>query len=150
VIEARKLRLWDGRYNLVEEGLCVATWEKSHWATGGRFALGGRSFTVRANLLGDEATLTQSGGRQIATAHGFIRKNWTIEADGTVYHFSRAAPWRREEKLHDGGRRLGSVRRTSAWRGDAAADLPGLQRVVEVFAIAMALTRWESDAGPTG
>jgi len=42
------------------------------------------------------------------------------------------------------------VRRTGVWRGDAAADLPGLPRVVEVFAIAMSLTRWESDAAATG
>ena len=74
MIEARRLTRWDGRYNLVEDGRCVATWERSHWATGGRFDL----------------------------------------------------------------------------EGDAAADLPGLPRVVEVFAIAMALTRWESDAAATG
>ena len=102
MIEARKLRLWDGRYNLVEEGLCVATWEKSHWAIGA----------------------------------GSISRG--------------AAPWRHEERLHDGGRRLGSVRRTGVWHGGAAVDLQGLPRVVEVFAIAMSLTRWESDAAATG
>ena len=53
MIEARRLRLWDGRYDLLEDGRWVATWERSPWATGGRFELGGRSFTVRANLLGD-------------------------------------------------------------------------------------------------
>ena len=42
------------------------------------------------------------------------------------------------------------MKRTNLWRGDAAADLPGLPRVVEVFAIAVVLTRWESDAAPTG
>ena len=150
MIEARRLRLWDGRYDLLEDGRCVATWERSLWATGGRFELGGRSFTVRANLLGDEASLTEAGGRRVATAHGFGRKNWTIEADEETYHFSRAAPWPHEEKLLDGRRRLGSVKRTNVWRGDAAADLPGLPRVVEVFAIAVVLTRWESDAAATG
>ena len=93
VIEARKLRLWDGRYDLLEDGRWVATWERSLWATGGRFELGGRSFTVRANLLGDEASLTEAGGRP---------------------------------------------------------DLPGLPREVEVFAIAVVLTRWESDSAATG
>ncbi len=150
MIEARRLRLWDGRYDLLEDGRWVATWERSLWATGGRFELGGRSFTVRANLLVDEARLTGAGGRWLASAHGFGRKNWTIEADGETYHFSRAAPWRHEEKLLDGRRRLGSVRRTNVWRGDAVADLPGLPRVVEVFAIAVVLTRWESDAAATG
>ena len=102
MVEARRLTRWDGRNNLVEDGRCVATWERSHWATGAGSISGG------------------------------------------------AAPWRHEERLHDGGRRLGSVRRTGVWRGDAAADLPGLPRVVEVLAIAMSLTRWESDAAATG
>ena len=150
MIQARKRRLWDGRYDLLEDGRKVATWEHSRWATGGRFELEGRSFTVRADLLADEASLTEPGGRQIATLRGFRRKHWSIEAAGTTYHFSRAAPWRHEERLHDGGRALGTVKRTTIWRGDAEADLQGLPRVVEVFAVAMALSRWQSDAAPTG
>ncbi len=150
MIEARKLRLWDGRYDLIEDGRCVATWERSLWATGGRIAVDGRRYTVRADLLGGVCSLTEAGGGRVATARGVGRRDWTIEADGTTYHFRRAAPWRHEERLHDRGRRLGSVRRTSGWRGDAAADLPGLPRVVEVFAVAVALSRWEADAAATG
>lgn len=150
MLQARRLRLWDGRYDLLEDGRWVATWETSPWSPGGRFTLDGRRFTVRANLLGGQASLTEAGGVQVATAHGVGRKNWTIESEGTTYHFSRSAPWRHEEKLLDRGRRLGSVRRTNIWRGDATADLPGLPRVLEVFAVAMALTRWEADAAPTG
>ena len=150
VIEARKLSLWNDRYDLIEDGRRVATWERSLWTTGGALELGGRRFTVRANLLGGESTMGEVGGPAIATAHGICRKNWTIDADGTTYHFRRAGLGRPEERLHDRGRRLGSVRRTGLWRGDAAADLPGLPRVVEVFAIALALSRWESDAAATG
>jgi len=150
VIEVRKLKLWDGRYDLLEDGRFVASLEQSHWAVGGRFQLAGRSFTVRTDLLDDEASLTEAGGRRVATAHGLGGKDWTIEADGTTYHFCRSAPWRREEELHDGRRRLGSVKRTRTGRGDAAADLPGLPRHVEVFAIAVALTRWDWDRAPTG
>ncbi|HYN65857.1 MAG TPA: hypothetical protein VES93_03140 [Ornithinibacter sp.] len=150
MIEARRLRLWGGRYDLVEDGRTVATWERSLWTTGGRLDVDGRSFTVRANLLGGESSLTEVGGRRVATAHDIGRRSWTIEADGTTYHFRRAAPWRHEERWHDRGRRLGSVRRTSAWRGDAAADLPGLPRLVEAFAVAVVLGRWEADAAATG
>jgi hypothetical protein len=150
VIEARKLRLWDGRYDLLEDGRWVGTWERSHWTTGGRIELAGRNLTVRANPLDGESSLTEAGGRRVATAHGLGRRHWTIESEGMTYHFSRVAPWRHEERLYDQGRRLGSVRRTHLWRGDAAADLPGLPRVVEVFAVAVALTRWESDAAATG
>ena len=150
MITARRLRLWDGRYDLLEDERRVATWESTHWSTGGRVTLDGCSFTVRADLPGDRASLTAAGGRRLATAHGIGRRSWTIEADGTTYHFSRRAPWLHEETLSDRGRRLGSVRRTNLWRGDAAADLPGIPRVVEVFAIAVALSRWAADAAPTG
>ncbi len=150
MIQARRLRRWDGRYDLLENDRRVATWDSAHWSTGGRVTLDGRSFTVRADLLGDLASLTEGGGHRVATAHGIGRRNWTIECEGTTYHFARGALWRREETLYDRGRRMGSVKRTNLWRRDAAADLPGIPRVVEVFAIAMALTRWEADAAPTG
>jgi hypothetical protein len=151
VILARRLRRWDGRYDLLDGSRRVATWEGAHWSTGGRFTLDGRSFTVRADLQGDVVTLTEGGGRRVATAHGIGRRHWAIEAAGTTYQFSRGAPWHREERLYDEARRrLGSVRRTNLWRGDATADLPGLPPEIEVFAIAVALTRWQADAAPTG
>jgi len=150
VIEARRLSLWNGRYDLIEDGRRVAVWERSLWTTGGTVELGGRRFTVRSDLLEGEATMVEVGGLRVATAHDIARRSWTIDAAGVTYCFRRAAPWRQEEKLHENGRHLGSVRRTSSWRGDAASDLPGLPRVVEVFAIALALGRWESEAAATG
>jgi len=79
VIEARRLRLWDGRYDLMEDGHHVATWERSHWTIGGMIEVGGRTLMVRANLENDEASLTEAGGRRVATARGFAHKHWTIE-----------------------------------------------------------------------
>ena len=150
MLEARRLRLWDGRYDFVEDGRRVATWERSLWTPGGTVELDGHRLTVRVNSLGGEATMVRAGGARVATAHDVGRRDWTIDAEGTTYHFRRAGPWRQEERLHDEGRHLGSVRRTSRWRGGAAADLPGLPRVVEVFALALTLSRWESDAAATG
>ena len=79
MIEARKLRVWDGRYDLLEDGHHVATWERSHWTIGGMIEVGGRTLMVRANLENDEASLTEAGGRRVATARGFAHKHWTIE-----------------------------------------------------------------------
>ncbi len=72
MITARRLRLWDGRYDLLEDERRVATWDSAHWSTGGRV--------------------------EVDPAHGIGRRNWTIE----------------------------------------------------VFAIAVALSRWKADAAPTG
>ena len=122
MIEARKVRLWDRRYDILEGGRTVAIWERSLWGTGGTVQLDGRRFQVRTNLLGGESSMAEGAGRPVALAHGVGRKNWTIESDGETYHFRRSSPWRQEEKLRDGGRDLGRIRRTRLWRGDAVAD----------------------------
>ena len=38
---------------------------------------------------------------------------------------------------------MGSIERNSIWHGNAAADLPGLPRPVEVFVLAVVLTMWD-------
>jgi hypothetical protein len=85
-------------------------------------------------------------GTRIASADRVGRKNWTVEADGRTYEFRRASLWRQEEELHSEGPSVGSVRRKSIWRGDAVADFPGLPLSVQVFVLAVALTKWDSDA----
>lgn len=150
MIHARKVSIWTGGYEIVENGRRIATWERSLWTTGGTVEVGGRRYTVRANLLGGTSTMVEIGGARVGTAHTVGHKDWTIEADGATYHFRRALAWRHEEQLHDRGRRLGAVRRTSIWRDDASANLPGLPRTVEVFALVLVLTTWEWDAAATG
>ncbi len=150
MIEARKVKLWDRRYDVLEGGRTVAVWERSLWITGGTVQLDGRLFQVRTNLLGGESSMAEAADPPVAVAHGVGRKNWTIESGGVTYHFRRSSPWRQEEKLHEGGRAVGWIRRTSLWRGDAVADLPGLPRTVELFALALVLSNWESDSAATG
>lgn len=150
MIQARKVSIWTGAYEFVEDGRRVAIWEKSLWTTGGRVDWNGRRFTVRVNLLGGPSTMVEAGGQRVGTAHGVGRKSWTIEADGTTYQFRSALTWRHEEQLHDQGRRLGAVRRTSIWRDDASSNLPGLPRPVELFALVLVLTTWEWDAASAG
>ncbi len=38
------------------------------------------------------------------------------------------------------------MRRTSAWRGDVAADLPGLPLPVQVFVLGVVITMWDAQA----
>jgi len=92
------------------------------------------------------AAMVNQYGSRIASANHVGRTNWTVEADGRTYEFRRASVWRQEEELHSRGRSVGSVRRTSLWRGDAVADLPGLPLSVQVFVLAVVLTKWDSDA----
>jgi hypothetical protein len=146
MIEARKTSVWKNRYDIIADGRRLATWEGSSWKSGGALELDGRHYEVRADMWGSKYGMVAEDGTRIASADRVGRKNWTVEADGRTYEFRRASMWRHDEELHSEGRRLGSVKRTSIWRGNAVADLPGLPLSVEVFVIAVVLTKWDSEA----
>jgi hypothetical protein len=146
MIEAHRTSVWKNSYDLVADGRRLATWKGSLWSTGGEFELGGRRYEVRANLWGSRYGMADQDGARIASADRVGRKDWTVEAGGRTYEFRRASAWRQEEELRCEGRAVGSVRRTSSWRGDAVADLPGVPLPVEVFALAVVLTMWDTSA----
>jgi hypothetical protein len=145
MIEARKASFWKSRYDFIADGRQLATWDGSSWKSGGTVELDGRHYEVRANMWGSTYGMVDEYGSRIASADHVGRKNWTVEADGRTYEFRRASPWREEEELRSEGRRVGSVKRKSIWRGDAVADLPGLPPSVEVFVLAVVLTKWDSN-----
>ena len=150
MIEARRASVWKRRYEFVTDERRLATFAGSAWTSGGSLEVGGRRYDVRCNLIGSRYEMRDEGGGRVASAQRVGRKDWTIEADGTTYQFHRTSPWRQEEELHVDGRRVGSVRRRSIWRGDAVSDLPGLPLAVEAFVLAVALTKWDSDAAAAG
>lgn len=153
MLEAKKASVWKNRYDIIADGRRLATWDGSSWKTGGTVELDGRRYEVRANMWGNKYGMVDEDGAPIASADRVGRKNWTVEADGRTYEFHRASLWRQEEELHSEGRRVGSVKRNSIWRGDAVADLPGLPPPVEVFVLAVVLTMWDlaaATAAPVG
>lgn len=150
VIEARHARGWQGRAEISVDGHRIATWEQSLWGAGGTFGLDGCRFRVHVNVIAGSAHLTRAGGVRVATASGIGRSTWTIEADGTTHHFRRAAPWRREQRLHEAGHTLGWIRPKGLWRGDAAGDLPGMPLATQVFALTLAITTWNAEIAATG
>ena len=145
-IEARKASVWKNRYDIMADGLRLATWDGSSWKAGGTVELDGRRYEVRANMWGSRYAMVNEEGTRIASADRVGHKKWTVEADGRTYEFRRASVWRSEEELLSEGRRVGSVTRKSIWRGDAVADLPNLPLPVQVFVLVVVLTKWDSDA----
>lgn len=144
MLEAKKASIWKNRYDIASDGRRLATWDASSWKSGGTIELDGRRYEVRANMWGSKYGMVDQDGTPIASADRVGRKTWTVEVDGRTYEFHRASLWRSEEELHSEGRRVGSVRRSSMWRGDAVADLPGLPLTVQVFVLAVVLTMWDS------
>jgi hypothetical protein len=143
MIEARHKGTWSGHYDLVADGVPLATFDRAVWRAGGAVEVGGRHYRVQSNLWMSSYTLLDEAGATVASAQRVGRKDWSVDAGGTAYAFRRVSAWRQEEELLVDGQRAGSVRRTSMWRGDAVADLSGLPPVVAVFVVAVVLTAWD-------
>lgn len=143
MLEARKTSIWRDRYAINADGRQLAVWDGSLWTAGGTFELDGRRYEVRGNVWGSRYGMVGEDGEPIAAANRVGRKSWTVEAAGRTYDFRRASWWREEQELLSGGQRVGSVKRTSVWRGDAVADLPGLPQPVQIFVFAVVLTMWD-------
>ncbi|MEQ4300258.1 hypothetical protein ABNF97_02490 [Plantactinospora sp. B6F1] len=146
MLEARRVSAWRSRYEISVQGRVVTTWDGSSWRSGGEFELDGRRYQVRGNAWGNRYSLLDAAGGTVASADRVGRKRWTVSTDGQTYHFQRASLFSSEQELHADGRRVGSVRRVSMWRGDVAADLPGLPLPVQVFVLGIVITMWTQQA----
>ncbi|MDG4786908.1 hypothetical protein O7626_13365 [Micromonospora sp. WMMD1102] len=146
MLKARRVSVWRSRYEIRVRGRFVTTWDSAFWRSGGDFELDGQRYQVRGNAWGSRFTLLDAAGRAVASADRVGRKRWTVEAGDQTYHFQRASLFGSEQELHAAGRRVGSVRRTSLWRGDVAADLPGLPLAVQVFVLGVVITMWHEQA----
>jgi hypothetical protein len=151
MLHARKTGLMSSHYEIDADGAPVAGWDPSWWRSGGTLELEGRQYTVKANLWGSTYGMARPDGTAMARADHVGRKRWTVTSEGRTYDFQRASMWSREQVLLSGAQRAGSVRRTSMWRSDATADLPGLALPVQVFAFVVVLTMWDrADASAAG
>ncbi|MEV8510711.1 hypothetical protein [Dactylosporangium sp. NPDC051484] len=146
MLQARRTSVWRSRYEVVADGRTVITWDGALWNNGGDFTLDGRRYEVRGNVWGSRFTMVDGSGAQVARAERVGRKQWTVEAAGRAYHFRRSSIFGTEQELVTDGRRVGSVRRTSVWRGDVAADLPGLPLPVQIFVLGVVITMWDAQA----
>ncbi len=145
MVKATRVGVWSTKYHVDVDGRRVTTWDGSWWRAGGTFILDGRPYSVRGNAWGTQFTMADSTGTVIATAARLGRRNWTVTASGHTYQFRRPSYWRHEERLVVGDREVGTVRRTSMWRSDVEADLPGLPVPMQIFTVAVVLTRWNSE-----
>ena len=149
-MEAHKISVWKGRYRVSDGGREITTWDSSTWKSGGEFLLDGQRFQVRSNAWGNKYTMTDDFGTILASADRVGRKRWSVEAGGQTYHFRRKSMWTSEEEMLLGDTRVGSVRKTSAWRGDVDVELPTLARPLQLFVLGVVISMWEAQAAAAG
>ncbi|WBB53564.1 hypothetical protein [Verrucosispora sp. WMMD573] len=145
-MEARRVSVWRSRYVVTDRGREIAVWDSSVWRSGGEFELEGRRFQVRSNAWGTRYTMVDDAGAPVASADRVGRKRWTVEAAGQTYQFRRKSIWGGEEELVLGDTRVGSVRKTSVWRGDIAIELPGLATALQLFVFGVVVSMWDAQS----
>ncbi|BAL90828.1 hypothetical protein AMIS_56080 [Actinoplanes missouriensis 431] len=146
MLTAGRTSMWKSQYQLALDGAPVAEWDPKVWKTGGRFALHGQEFEVRAHGWGSTFSMTDAHGTVLAEAKRVGRKNWTVQAGDAAYEFRRTSIWRNDQELLHNGVAVGTIRRTSSWSGDLEADLPGLPLPVQIFIVGVMITWWNSQA----
>lgn len=145
MLTARKASFWRNVYEIGVDDRVITTWSGSFWRSGGDFELDGESYRVRSSVTGRSFTMTDAGGRTVASASRVGRKRWTVDADGHLYHFRRTSFWSGDQELHDDAGRRGDIRRTGFWRTGVVADLPGLAPPVQVFVLGVVITMWNNE-----
>jgi hypothetical protein len=146
VLRASRAGLLSTRYDITRDDEAISTWKPSAFIGGGSFELGGHRYDVaRGGWTGRRYRLCDETGRVVALADGVGRSTWTLETGGQVHTFERPSPWRRDQVLVRDGAQVGTVRRTSAWFGEAEAELPGLPQAVQVFVLVSLLAVWDED-----
>jgi hypothetical protein len=130
----------------MDRGREITVWDSSVWKRGGDFELDGRRFRVRSNARGNKYTMVDDVGAVVASADRVGRKRWTVEAAGQTYDFRRTSFWGHEEELVHGDTRVGSIRKTSFWRGDVAVELPGLATALQLFVLGVVISMWHARA----
>jgi hypothetical protein len=150
MLNAEKTSIWSSRYDISDSGRQIARWEPSWWRSGGAFELDGQRYEVRSTTWGSRFELLGPHGAVLASAERVGRKRWTLRAGDRSYQFRRASMWRSDQELLLDDLPVGSIRRTSAWRSSAVADLPGLPLPVQVFVLCVVLALWARAATTTG
>jgi hypothetical protein len=133
--------------DIVGDGVWVATWRRAQWGDPGQLSAAGYGYTVRGPSFGMRSELLAPNGRVVAYTHRFGPRRWTLTTDDRDYVFVDATPARHGVLLVDGDVSVGRIRLSQGRTFELQAYLPTTALVPATFAMIVALTRWEQQAG---
>ncbi|MFG2226209.1 hypothetical protein [Streptomyces sp. NPDC048644] len=141
MLHAKRIHLPAQEYELTEDGRALTTFSLRTGHIGARFTLRGVDYVVRTHRFSGVHELLDSDGTAVATTDR-VRRSWNMTCSGQVIPFRQTTAADREHTMiGDDGEPAGTIRRTGHVRSEATADLPGLELVLQVFALVVVLLR---------
>lgn len=132
---AKQTSFWRSEFTIWLGDRELARWKNGGWERRVPFQLDGAWYAVVTHKMGRDCELHDEPGNTVATLAGVGKKVWTLEAGTRVVRFERASWWTYDMAAFEGDRNIGGVRRSGTWSTDAAAELRGLDRPVQMFAL---------------
>ena len=127
------------KYELTEDGRAVTTVALRGAGTGTRFTLSGVDYQVRVHKISGVSELVDGAGSIVASTDR-VNREWNLTSSGRVVVFRQTAMMAREyTMIGDNGAPAGTIRRIG--RGETTAELPGLDLLVQVFALVVVMLR---------
>lgn len=146
MLQAKRNHLLSQEYELTEDGRALTTFSLRKGRIGARFALGGVDYQVRTHRLSGVYELLDGDGAAVAATNR-VRRNWEMTCSGRAAPFRQTAAAGREyTMIGDSGEPAGTIRRVGRGHSEATADLPGLELVLQVFALVVVLLRTRAAA----
>lgn len=139
MLHAKRIHLPSQEYELTEDGRALTTFSLRRG--GVQFTLHGVDYVVRAHRFSGVYEMLDGDGTVAATTDR-VRRSWHLTCSGRVVPFRRTAAADREyTMIGDDGEPAGTIRRTGHVHAEVTADLPGLELVLQVFALVVVLLR---------
>ncbi|HBF79950.1 MAG TPA: hypothetical protein DD420_08470 [Streptomyces sp.] len=141
MLHAQRIHLPSQEYELTEDGRALTTFSLRRGRIGARFTLHGSDYHVRAHRFSGVYELLDADGTVVASTDR-VRRSWNLTCSERVVPFRRTAAADREYTMvGNDGEPVGTIRRTGHLRSEATADLPGLELVLQLFALVVVLLR---------
>lgn len=128
------------RYEVLSGSDSVTTVSARTTQHGGELDVSGHTYQLDCSSFGRKCILRAADGQVVASAERNGLRSWRIATGGRELRLARIGLGGRNLELVEGDGRIGWVRR--GVRG-AEAELPGLDRPIEVFVLVVALAMWQ-------
>ncbi|MGH8877805.1 MAG: hypothetical protein ACRD0P_10745, partial [Stackebrandtia sp.] len=139
MLHAKRTKKLSRKYELTEDGSVVTTFSLRGGGTGAQFTLRGIDYRVRIHRFSGVYELLDGAGSTVASTDR-VGRDWNLTCSGRVVAFHQAAMMgRKYTMIDDNGAPAGAIRRIT--RSETTADLPGLDLLVQVFALVVVVLR---------